>query len=55
MHGYRGEFRDKIPFNRIGVAPAILPAIGIDYRRANLELIPFGKAGLMVNIGLHTR
>ena len=55
LHGYRGEFRDKIPFNQFGIAPAILPAIGVDYRRMNFELIPFGKAGLMVNIGLHTR
>lgn len=53
LHGYRGEFRDKIPFNRLGVAPAVLPAIGVDYRRVNLELIPFGKAGLMINVGLY--
>jgi hypothetical protein len=53
LHGYRGEFRDKIPFNQLGIAPAVLPAIGIDYRRVNLELIPFGKAGLMINIGLY--
>ncbi len=51
LHGYRGEFRDKIPLNRFGVAPAVLPAIGIDYRRVNLELIPFGTAGFMFNIG----
>ncbi|MDV7392104.1 hypothetical protein RZS08_12145, partial [Arthrospira platensis SPKY1] len=22
LHGYRGEFRDKIPFNNLGIAPA---------------------------------
>jgi len=53
LHGYRGEYRDKIPLNHLGVAPAILPAIGLDYRRMNFELIPFGTAGLMVNIGVY--
>ncbi len=51
LHGYRGEYRDKIPFNRYGVAPAILPAFGVEYHRVNLEMIPFGTAGVMFNIG----
>lgn len=55
LHGYRGEFRDKIPLNRLGVAPAVVPAIGLDHRRANIELIPFGTAGLMLNIGIQIR
>ncbi len=25
LQGYRGEYRDKIPLNRFGVAPAIIP------------------------------
>jgi hypothetical protein len=28
MHGYKDEYEDKIPFNGLGVAPAILPALG---------------------------
>jgi hypothetical protein len=51
LHGYRGEYRDKIPFNRFGVAPAVLPAFGIEHRRVNVEMIPFGTAGVMFNIG----
>ncbi|WP_206057446.1 hypothetical protein [Nitrincola schmidtii] len=51
LHGYRGEYRDKIPFNRFGVAPAILPAFGVEHHRVNLEMIPFGTAGVMFNIG----
>ena len=51
LHGYRGEYRDKIPFNRLGVAPAILPAFGVEHHRVNLEMIPFGTAGVMFNIG----
>lgn len=53
IHGYRGEYRDKIPFNRYGTAPAILPAFGMEYRRFNVEVIPFGSAGLMINAGLY--
>jgi hypothetical protein len=55
IHGYRGEYRDKIPFNRFGVAPAILPAFGVEYNRMNLEMIPFGTAGFMVNVGYYFR
>lgn len=51
LHGYRGEYRDKIPFNRLGVAPAILPALGVEYKRVNFEVIPFGTAGAMFNVG----
>lgn len=53
LHGYRGEYRDKIPLNRFGVAPAILPAVGVEYRRMNVEMIPFGTAGVMFNVGFY--
>lgn len=53
LHGYRGEFRDKIPLNHLGVAPAILPAIGLQHGRLNLEMIPFGAAGVMLNFGFY--
>jgi hypothetical protein len=53
LHGYRGEYKDNIPFNHFGVAPAILPAFGVEHRRLNLELIPFGAAGVMVNVGIY--
>lgn len=53
LHGYRGEYRDKIPFNRYGTAPAILPAFGVEHRNINLEVIPFGTAGVMLNVGFY--
>lgn len=28
MHGYKEPYEDKIPFNGLGIAPAILPALG---------------------------
>lgn len=55
LHGYRGEYKDKIPFNDLGVAPVILPAVGVAHRRLNLEVVPFAAAGVMVNIGVYLR
>jgi hypothetical protein len=52
LHGYKDQYRDKIPFNQLGVAPAILPSIGISNRRFNAELVLFGTAGLMVTAGV---
>jgi len=53
IHGYRGEHRDRIPFNRHGVAPAIVPGLGIQYRRVGVEVIPFGNAGVMIGAGVY--
>lgn len=51
LWGYRGEYRDKIPLNHLGVAPAILPAIGYRRQRIGAELVVFGVAGTMLNVG----
>ena len=52
LHGYRGEYRDNIPFNRFGTAPAILPSLGLRWHRLESDLIVFGTAGLMIVAGL---
>lgn len=51
LHGYKGEFRDKIPFNQKEIAPAIIPSIGYHWGRVNAELVLFGTAGMMLNLG----
>lgn len=51
IHGYKDKFRDKIPLNGSGVAPAIIPAIGLSGKHFNGEVVLFGTAGLMVAIG----
>ena len=53
LHGYKGEYRDKIPFNRSGVAPVVLPAIGWTYKRFASELIVFGNSGLLLTLGYY--
>ncbi|WFE69516.1 hypothetical protein P8S54_04245 [Thiomicrospira sp. R3] len=51
IHGYRGEYQDKIPFNNLGVAPAIIPSLGLEYRKVTTELSLFGVSGVMLKIG----
>ncbi|WP_300321312.1 hypothetical protein [Accumulibacter sp.] len=52
LHGYRGQYQDKIPFNNSGYAPAILPAMGYCYNRFCSELVLFGAAGMMLTVGM---
>ncbi|MDT8895515.1 hypothetical protein RSO41_12695 [Halomonas sp. I1] len=52
LHGYRGEYQDKIPLNHLGIAPAALPSIGIRWGRVEGDLILFGGAGMMITTGL---
>ena len=42
IHGYKGEYKNKIPFNQLGVAPAILPTIGIATRYVEADLVFLG-------------
>ncbi|MDR5899965.1 hypothetical protein QC823_13300 [Halomonas vilamensis] len=52
LHGYRGEYRDKIPFNRYEIAPAALLSIGVRWHRVESDLIVFGTAGMMLTAGV---
>lgn len=51
LHGWRGEHQDNIPLNNYGVAPAILPALGVQVGRFGGELVVFGLGGMMINFG----
>lgn len=52
LHGYSGKYQDKIPFNKYGTAPVILPAVGYCYKQVCSELIVFGTAGAMLTAGV---
>ena len=52
IHGYSGEFQNKIPFNSSGYAPGIVPGIGYCYRRFCGEMLLFGTAGAMWTVGM---
>jgi hypothetical protein len=51
IHGYKDEYQNNIPFNDLGIAPALLPAIGLSKRRFATEVVVFGTRGLMWNVG----
>nr|WP_285275554.1 sn-glycerol-3-phosphate transporter [Halopseudomonas bauzanensis] len=52
LYGYRGEYRDKIPFNRFGVAPAVIPSVGVSYQRVGVDVVLLGAAAAMINVGV---
>jgi hypothetical protein len=51
IHGYKGEFEDKIPLNELGIAPAIIPSIGLNHDRLGVDLVFLATEGLMITVG----
>jgi len=51
LHGYKGLYEGKIPFNNMGVAPAIIPTIGLKHKRVFTELQVLGAAAITVTAG----
>lgn len=48
IHGYRGEHRDKIPANQLGIAPAIIPSLGYAFTPADsAQVFVLGTAGVL--------
>lgn len=52
LRGYKGSKKHKIPFNHYGIAPAILPTVGMRWGRVETDLLLFGGAGVMLNAGI---
>ena len=52
LHGYSGEYQNKIPLNSSGYAPGIVPAVGYCYNRVCGEMILFGGAGMLCTLGV---
>ncbi len=52
LHGYKEPYEDKIPFNGLGVAPAIVPALGFRYKWFILEANLAGLAAMTINAGV---
>lgn len=51
LHGYEEPYDDKIPLNGLGIAPAIVPAIGYSYKNFFVEFAQLGFAAGMINVG----
>ncbi|MFV3305485.1 sn-glycerol-3-phosphate transporter [Pseudomonas sp. NY15181] len=52
LQGYHGKYRDKIPLNHYGVAPAIIPSFGARLGAVGTELVVLGNSAAMVNVGV---
>ena len=47
IYGYRGQYKNKIPFNNLGIAPAIIPSIGYAFSpKDSAQIFLLGIAGL---------
>ena len=53
IHGYRGEFQDKIPLNNYGFAPAIIPGVGYSNGHYGADVIMLGLSGLLFTVGMN--
>lgn len=51
-HGYKNQYRDKIPFNHSGIAPVVIPSVGFCVSRICSELVLFGGAGVLLTLGV---
>jgi hypothetical protein len=51
LHGYKEPYEDKIPLNGLGIAPAIVPTIGLRYKFLVTELNFAGLAAINITAG----
>jgi hypothetical protein len=52
IYGYRGAYKDKIPLNQTGVAPAIIPSLGYAFTpKDSAQVFVLGNAGLLFAYG----
>ncbi|RPH40374.1 MAG: hypothetical protein EHM87_22320 [Burkholderiales bacterium] len=47
LHGYKAPYEDKIPFNRFGTAPVIIPSIAWRYQRFSVFASVLGANGFL--------
>ncbi len=52
LHGYEGQYQDKIPFNSSGTAPAIIPSVGYCVDRYCAEFVLLGANAALFTIGM---
>jgi len=52
VEGYHGKYKDKIPLNHFGVAPVIIPSLGVHYGPVTTELVLLGFNAALVTAGL---
>jgi hypothetical protein len=49
LYGYKGVYKDKIPFNHYGIAPAIIPSLGYHFSGDHsVQASMLGTAGFLL-------
>jgi hypothetical protein len=51
LHGYKDQYKNKIPFNDYGTAPVLVPTLGFSLGRATVETIFLSNRAVMLAIG----
>ncbi len=51
LHGYEEPYEDKIPFNDLGVAPAIVPTLGYQHKSFVAEFNQLGLSAGIITVG----
>ena len=49
--GYREPYEDKLPVNNNGIGLGVIPGLGYQYERFNVQMNVLGTAGLMFTFG----
>ena len=50
VHGYSEPYQDKVPFNDLGIAPALIPALGWQGRNLGFALSLFGGSAVTLRV-----
>jgi hypothetical protein len=52
LYGYRNEYKNKIPFNNYGIAPAVIPSLGYAFTPTDsAQIFVLGTAGVLFAYG----
>jgi hypothetical protein len=53
LHGYKGDFKDRVPLNDAGVSPAVIPGIGYKKKgRFGADAYLLGFSGVLFTAGM---
>ncbi len=52
LNGYDEPYENKVPLNDLGIAPAIIPGIGYQYKNFQSEFVQLGFSGAMITVGI---
>jgi len=52
LHGYKGDFKDRVPYNNAGVSPAVIPGIGYKDGRFGADAFLLGFSGVLFTVGM---